>query len=420
MSTLTRVSGQSVYFSSKKPEKLTGADSETITGEPTVIASTNRQVSLHTDVTTLVLTSAGTGLPTLSLEDVIKRSGVNSGAEVMVVTEGKDSEPGVEIAQADSTQQIQDAISAIESTGAVLVEVETTNNEQTVTVRAADIDTLYTQASAQSAGTLASGVSNILLLKNGWAYTDMQSSPLSLAVEPSGLTPGDSWALWRSTNEGLHEIQDALTGVWNSIVGQKVDTSPKSAEDVAGVFKSYSADTQLIYSATSTSTLQLSPDGIFTNTYSSTITNENGHLDATYTLHTFGSAAGRGSSFSGSVESNGSTRATASSSETPSTVAGDMFGSYRILEDGVTLELQFADGSSKQQLFFKTENGRLTVDGQRFINTGNASANLVQDLMELLLANGDEDHWVKALKALAEASANAMKLTALPEQENVG
>lgn len=418
MMTVTRVQGLPMVRSVPKASALADGDSESDEQQPTVIASNARQVNTETTVTTLVLSSTDSRLPSLSLEDVLERSGVNNSADVLLVTDNQSQTGGIEVDQVIGAtglavadrEQIQDAIDAIESSDAVVVEVETTNNEQTVTVRAADIDTVYTQAGVQIGGELASNLSNFLLLKNGWAYTDMQSSPLDLPVEPTGQLPGDGWALWRTATDGFHEIQDVISGAWNRVVGQVVDTSPKTAADVSGVFTSISTDVQIIYTSSSTTTLQLSSDGIFTNTRSSLITSETGFLDVSYTLHTFGSPSGQKTSFSGAAQSDGSTSASVHSSEDSSVVAGDMFGSYQILEDGITLELQFADGSVEQQLFLKTTRGSVTVDGQSFSRYGDASDNMLQNLLSMLMDSGASELRAKWLKGLADAVKRSAKV----------
>ena len=401
---------------------LNAAESETSDDAHTeaalLVMSDTRQVSVDTTVTTMVMTSLDSRLPNLSLNDVLEQSGVNDGAHVVLQTddmeelpadESRGMTPGVTIQ--GSQEAVQEVVDALESADAIVVEEETTNNVQSVTVRAADIDTLYTQALVQNSNQAADGHSNILLLNNGWAYTRLQNSPLELPVAPPQDQISEGWAMWRSVEEGVHEIQDAISGVWNRIVGHVVDTSPKTPADVAGVFKSYESDTQLMYTSSSTTTLKLSAEGVFTNTRTSLITSTDALPDVSYVLHTVSSPNGSSASFSGKSESIDGASAVVTDADRLSGVASDMFGAYKILEDGVTLELQFADGSVERNLFLKTQKGDLTVNGRAYDRKSDVSITLLDDLMLLLSGAGELDHRSKWMKSIAESMRKSAKTT---------
>ena len=420
MSIVSRASSHSSFLPAAKTQSSSDNDSESDSHASVLIVSSVTQVSKDSKVTTELLSSAGSRMSSLSLEDVLQRSGVQDGANVLLLSADESTDDmtapqqmetivAVSDLSESSSEQIQDAIDAIQSSSTVVVEVETTNTEQIVTVRAVDIDTVYTQATVQVADQSNSGSSNFLLLKNGWAYANLQSSPLDLPVGPSEQLPGNGWTLWRSTEDGGHELQDALTGLWNRLIGQVVDTSPKSAQDVEGFYKSFSADEQLIYTSTSTTTLQLSADGVFSKTRSAVVTNDMGLFDVSYTINTFSSAEGHSSGFSGGVQFDGVQMATVVDQQSPASIAGDMFGGFRILEDGITLELQFADGSVEKQLFLEVAEGAVFVGKQDFRRYGAASENLLQELLDMLQNSDTDDVWAKALKALASSSALEVK-----------
>jgi hypothetical protein len=420
MTTVTGVQGRSTTLAAIKAENHKNDSEASEQSASGVVVTGVRQVSADTSVTTVVLSTADSTLPNLSLDDVLIQSGVDENAEVVLETvgdgsfveqNGKDNLSGANSESAPlEGEQLLDAIEAIESADSIVVEVvETADNVQTVTVRAADIDTLYTQATVPLPGASTSGTSNFLLLKNGWAYTNLQSSPLQLPVEPADQSPGDGWVMWRSVEEGVHEIQDAATGIWSRIVGLVVDTSPKSAEDVAGVFKANSFDTQILYTSTTQTTLQLSDQGIFTNTQSSLTTSTTAITDITYALNSRVSPGGRSTSFTGAGQSGGSNTVAIGSSQQMTDIAGNMFGAYRILEDGVTLELRYADGTVDQKLFLKTLGGGLTIDGDQYARSGDVSVDMLDQLMDLLLNSGDSSFRSEWLKAVAEAMRKSAK-----------
>ena len=120
-------------------------------------------------------------------------------------------------------------------------------------------------------------------------------------------------------------------------------------------FSSYSSDTQIIYTSSATTTLQLSPDGVFTNTRT-TLTNSNSVLTESvpYTLHTISAASEGGTNMSAEAATFGDISEITRAPKSLTEIAGDLFGAYRVLEGGVTLELQFADGSVERKLYLKT------------------------------------------------------------------
>ncbi len=418
MSTVTSVKLPSVTLAALKAGKNdVGGNESGAEATSTLIVSGTRQVSADTMVTTLVMTSTDSRLPNLSLEDVLERSGVDDNAVVVLESEDEGEGQGSEtMAQTgfieSSDEQIQSAIDSLEAADAVVVEVETTNNVQTVTVRATDIDTVYTGASVQESGNTSHSQSNYLLLKNGWAYTDLQASPLDLPVGPVEQAAGDGWAIWRSVEGGVHEIQDAVTGLWNRLTGLQVDISPKTPADVAGVLSFRTADTQITSTTTTTTTLQLSPEGVFTNTRSSLTTSGNLLPDVSFALHTISSATGKLSNFSGTSQSAGSQTAVVSSQQQLADIAEDMFGAYRILEDGMTLEMHYADGSVVRKLYLQAKDNRenLVVGGQQYFRQGAVTKDLLGDLMRMLTkSEHGEDQRGQWLKGMADAMRNSAR-----------
>ncbi|MFK7994299.1 MAG: hypothetical protein AB8B87_09180 [Granulosicoccus sp.] len=374
---------------------------------PTVISMGTQTVNTQTTVTTVVLTNGNSNLPNLSLEDVLERSGVEQSSQISIETIDVDTLSGMNYSSAElidnDANTLRTVVDSIETADAVVVEVETTNNVQTVKVRATDIEAAYTHASAQAAGTPINGFANFLLLRNGWAYTALESSPLDLPVEPPNQQAGDDWAPWRILEDGAHEIQDIASGAWNRLVGQLVDTSPKPLSELAGVFKHSSTDEHLLSTVTSSDTLELSSDGIFTSTRSILASNGLLSTEAGFVSHTVHSAKGSSTTVSNDQTISNASATTDEVRNSLNDVADDMFGSYRLLEDGMTLELSYADGSSERRLFLNTVSGTITIDGKAYYRAADASPYLLDNLLALLMTDGETDKRGEWLKSLADA-----------------
>lgn len=372
---------------------------------PVVIAASARRKDADTTVTTVVMTgSQGSQLPDMSLGDILEHTGVEQDATVLLQVESG-ATAGSNILGTSSTtditgnsERLQNIVEEIENSDAVVIEVETSNDVQIVTVKATDIDSAYTNASASSPGSESADKSNMLLLKNGWAYTVLENSPLSLPLGPADEKPGEGWTLWRVIEGGGRELYDASMDTWNRISGQLVDMSPKDPADVSGIYQATEIINQTQSVQTVWDSLQLSSDGIFTSTRKTLATSLHPYADVSFISHSTQSARGRASSFSGHASSQGSSATVSYSGESLEELAGDMFGGFRILEDGMTLQLEFADGTVEQRLFLKTKSGTsVNNDGSKFTRTSDVSGDLLSLLFDQL-TGGRKD----ALAALSE------------------
>ena len=335
--------------------------------------------TIQTAKDSLINTNTGASdpiLPNLSLEDVL----IQSATELTV----------------------------LDAPNTVSVSVETFGSVETVKVLATDIEAVFTQASASPSGEPLSELSNFLLLNNGWAYTALNHSPMDLPVQPpEQLTEqqaDNNWAPWRLVESNRYEIQDLASGAWFVLTGIKVDTSTKTPAQISGVFQNASVDSQILSTTTSWHTLELSSDGLFTS--KRTVLSNSGHLspDVSFALHTVTSANERSSAFSGIAQNNGLTTAALSNTSAQlSEIAANMFGAFRLLEDGITLEMTFADGTVERQLFLKTTDSDVYMDGKAYLRTGNASATLLADMLQLLSAGDESDKRTEWLDALIKA-----------------
>jgi len=272
---------------------------------------------------------------------------------------------------------------------------------QVRTVHAADIEAAYLSTGSAA---FDSGSGNSLLLKNGWAYLGLKVSPLSLPAKPPQQQAGDGWARWRIAEQGWHEIQHVASGLWKRVVGAVVDISQKTPVQVTGDYQS----TWVSEDATITSWrgLQMSADGTFTKTRETLASSGMQVSDTSFILHSSNSVAGCLSSFSGlSRSQGGSSVSTASQRQILDEHAGDMFGTYRILEDGMTLELNYASGKVQQQLYMRTQAGDLSIGGQSYWREGDVAPDLMESLFLLLSEGGNQKQWLELLtKALREAN----------------
>lgn len=366
--------------------KKTPSSSETdqIDVDTQVVFSTISTIQTAKD--SLINTNTGASdpiLPNLSLEDVL----IQSATELTV----------------------------LDASNTVSVSVETFGSVETVKVLATDIEAVFTQASASPSGEPLSELSNFLLLNNGWAYTALNHSPLDLPVQPpEQLTEqqaDNNWAPWRLVESNRYEIQDLASGAWFVLTGIKVDTSTKTPAEISGVFQNASVDSQILSTTTSWHTLELSADGLFTS--KRTVLSNSGLLssDVSFALHTVTSANGRSSTFSGTTQNNDglTTAALSNTSAELSEIAADMFGAFRLLEDGITLEMTFADGTVERQLFLKTKDSDVYIDGKAYLRTGNASATLLADMLQLLSAGDESDKRTEWLNALIKAERTSNK-----------
>jgi len=328
----------------------------------TVVAVSTEQVDANTTRDTLVLATTESRLPNLNLNDVLQNS-------------------------------------------TMVVEVDTTDTTQTVTVRAADIEAAFTDAHALTDEGVQSGTANFLLLKNGWAYTALQSSPLDLPIGPLNQQAGNGWTLWRELETGVYEVQNSASGEWNRLSGARVDTSPKSTAEVAGAYTHFSSESALLSTSSSTETLQLSSEGVFTSERTSLDSNGLTLQDgSSYITQTVYSPTGREISFSGVSQSDsGSTVGVISNEHLLAEIAGDMFGSFRILEDGMTLELQYADGTTKRQLYLKQlESGAVSIGGEPYVSSHPVQQDLLANLYELLSYSAGDNPKKSMVEAISK------------------
>jgi len=188
----------------------------------------------------------------------------------------------------------------------------------------------------------------VMLLKNGLAYTDLKTPPGELEI-PSSLESavGTAWTFWRQDEEtgaiylGVDESGDELL-----LKGAEIDITPLTIDDIAGVHTKIRADIRGATQFTRWSDIVFHNDGTFE--YAESTLSTTGGPD-TYWHDSFES------SFSYVSANRPVDGYDSASGETHTEPRKDMFGSYKLAEDGLSIDLNYADGSVKSRLIYKND-----------------------------------------------------------------
>ena len=203
-----------------------------------------------------------------------------------------------------------------------------------------DIETLLFHGEAEYFGTDITFVeAQYLLLKDGWAYDNLQVPPADLDVAASRRHEPEHWRRWRKQGDNYQYEKD---GQW-----QAYDATPvrpgKAGETLAGTY-TYSTSSGTLYTGShvSFSYLTFGKDGSFSRSRYSSSASSN-YIDSSTFANSEGVVSGVYDGFqdSGTVTV-GSTGTGGKGEERP--------GHYKI--DGYTIELTGPDGKTERKLFF--------------------------------------------------------------------
>ena len=203
-----------------------------------------------------------------------------------------------------------------------------------------DIETLLFHGEAEYFGTDITFVeAQYLLLKDGWAYDNLQVPPADLDVAASRQHEPEHWRRWRKQGDSYQYEKD---GQW-----QAYDATPvrpgKAGEILAGTY-TYSTSSGTLYTGShvSFSYLTFGKDGSFSRSRYSSSASTN-YIDSSTFANSDGVVSGVYDGFqdSGTVTV-GSTGTGGKGEERP--------GHYKI--DGYTIELTGPDGKTERKLFF--------------------------------------------------------------------
>ena len=203
-----------------------------------------------------------------------------------------------------------------------------------------DIETLLFHGEAEYFGTDITFVeAQYLLLKDGWAYDNLQVPPADLDVAASRRHEPEHWRRWRKQGDNYQYEKD---GQW-----QAYDATPvrpgKAGEILAGTY-TYSTSSGTLYTGSHVSFTYLTfgKDGSFSRSGYSSSASTN-YIDSSTFANSDGVVSGvyEGFQDSGTVTV-GSTGTGGKGEERP--------GHYKI--DGYTIELTGPDGKTERKLFF--------------------------------------------------------------------
>ena len=209
-----------------------------------------------------------------------------------------------------------------------------------------DIETLLFHGEAEYFGTDITFVeTQYLLLKDGWAYDNMQVPPADLDVAASRQHEPEHWRRWRKQGDNYQYEKD---GQW-----QAYDATPvrpgKAGETLDGTY-TYSTSSGTLYTGSHVSFTYLTfgKDGSFSRSRYSSSASSN-YIDSSTFANSEGVVSGVYDGFqdSGTVTV-GSTGTGGKGEERP--------GHYKI--DGYTIELTYPNGKTERELFFFWNNER--------------------------------------------------------------
>ena len=239
------------------------------------------------------------------------------------------AEPGPGLASADMTPT---------ETAALIEEVARY-------VSADDIEAAFHQGRIVSAATGVSVVeTTLMLLRGGLVFLDLSSSPLDVRLPPDA-DESVGWSRWRRDDAGGYEIEDAAAGEWVAVAGTRIARGTSSADVLSG---SWVRESGYVLGSTSIAreeTLTLGADGTI-GTRGATVTTFDGWAPH-YRPQT--STSRWSSADDAFVDADGRT----------------VPDRYRLLDDGLTVEVTRGDGAVRRRLGYALHEG-FVLDGRAY------------------------------------------------------
>lgn len=247
--------------------------------------------------------------------------------------------------------------------------------------------------------------STVLLLKNGWAYRGLRSSPLDLvAPRPEAKAEGH-WSHWRNSVGRGYELLDAITQGWEPIPGIKIDTSPREPHEVAGQFTRARTQNWGGTIFTSEQTLTLTEDGKF-GTSTSTLASGGGigSLVPNASVASYHNTDMSGSTTVVTANSHfaGGVTSTALSDDRLVELLEDRVGDFELLGDGLSIEFKYANGDVKRELFFHYDD-HVYVDDRSYTLESKSTDGFMLALQAIMMyqSEGVSSNWLAEIgKAL--------------------
>jgi hypothetical protein len=192
-----------------------------------------------------------------------------------------------------------------------------------------------------------------LLLKDGWAYADLEIPPSDLNVEASRRLEPEKWHKWRQESKEKFAFEDQKTGKWQSIQAVVVAPLESGSRLNLKLLTRSAVSFGGFGGSTFTRTLRLFPDGRFERTNSAlhgtgAMQSTNGFSGSAASYEDKnGRQSSSGTSYSGPGGNSPSVVTAGSSKNGPK---GDHSGTYSV--SGYTLELRSDNGDVQRLLAF--------------------------------------------------------------------
>ena len=251
----------------------------------------------------------------------------------------------------------------------------------------------------------------VILLKNGLAYTNLISPVGELAI-PDDLTDADSsWTTWRQDETGAVFLAERGGNSETLLTGEQIDFKRLENQDITGLHSKMNTVTYGATTVTTWSDIRFNSDGTFERA-SSVLTTTGGAgtliLDtftSSFHQHTPGSSTNVISGISHLSGDAAVTLGSESAVERPNT---HLYGTYQLLDDGLTVEMQYASGAVTRELFY--QGGNYIFFGTSSYQSHKTQQSTMHYLNSLkLLSEGlaaDKRHVWLALVADSVAKAN--------------
>jgi len=200
----------------------------------------------------------------------------------------------------------------------------------------------------------------IILLNNGMAYTGLSKPPgeIELPVSLDFIADSDEWTTWRQNVSGEIYLQHPAGE--KLLVGEEITIGGVSSNDIAGSHTKITAETYGASQITTWSDLIFNEDGSF-ELNKAVLTTTGGAdtllVDTFTSSIEYHSANGSRAAVTGKTELSGTDDFTAITNRLETQKPNEhLFGTYSLLEDGLTIELSFANGVVQRELFYRGEN----------------------------------------------------------------
>ena len=227
-----------------------------------------------------------------------------------------------------------------------------TDHQGLLSLTLADSPFVSTEHILKIVATTASELGNVLLLQNGMAYINLNGPPGNLTVPGTiGTLENSHWTTWSQGENGAFSVIDPTSLKEISLIGN--DLQPVNAQEILGGHSNIASETGSVTTTTTWSDLVFNADGSF-QVYRSELTTIGGAetmFDSFNSTYKYTSAYGSSAGVSSKTDLSEPFEVIATNAqEADQKIHTDMFGTYRLLDGGLSIEMSFADGTVRHEL----------------------------------------------------------------------